>query len=223
MTKFFKSINELHELAQGVKGFLAEDEAEALYVLGRQCAPLGPCLEIGSYCGLSTLYLGSGVQAAGGVLFSIDHHQGSEEHQPGEEYHDPELYDPNVRRMNSFPAMQHTLHQAGLEDTVVPIVASSALTARAWATPVSMVFIDGGHSLKSALIDYRAWVSWIRPGGILAIHDIFPDPSQGGQAPYEIFQRALASGLFEELSMISTLARLQRIPRVQPPMNASGC
>jgi predicted O-methyltransferase YrrM len=204
------SLDHLHTLSKNIKGFLARDEAEALFALGRQCAPLGPCLEIGSYCGLSTLYLGSGVKASGGVLFSIDHHQGSEEHQPGEQYHDPELYDSRLETMNSFPAFLQTLRLAGLQETVVPIVASSALTAKAWAGPLSLVFIDGGHSLESALTDYRSWASWVRPGGILAIHDIFPDPAQGGQAPYEIYKLALASGLFEELPMINTLGCLQR-------------
>ncbi|MDZ7760693.1 MAG: class I SAM-dependent methyltransferase [Desulfovermiculus sp.] len=203
-------LDHLHTLSNNIKGFLARDEAEALYDIGRQCARLGPCLEIGSYCGLSTLYLGSGVKASGGVLFSIDHHQGSEEHQPGEEFHDPDLYDSRLETMNSFPAFQHTLRLADLENTVVPIVAQSALTAKAWATPLSLVFIDGGHSLESALVDYHSWATWVCPGGILAIHDIFPDPSQGGQAPYQIYNLALASGLFQELPMINTLGRLQR-------------
>ena len=204
-------LDRLHAIAEQIKGFLAPDEAEALFALGRDCALLGPCLEIGSYCGLSTLYLGSGIRESGGVLFSIDHHTGSEEHQPGEEYHDPDLYDERLGGMNSFPFFRRTLRLAGLEDTVVPVVASSALTARAWATPVSLVFIDGGHSLESALADYRSWACWVRPGGILAIHDLFPDPDQGGQAPYQIYKLALASGLFNELPMINTLGRLRRI------------
>ena len=204
------SLHHLHTLAKEIKGFLTRDEAEALYALGKECASLGPCLEIGSYCGLSTLYLGAGVRESGGVLFTIDHHKGSEEHQPGEEYHDPELFDRDVGSMNSFPALQRTLRLAGLEDAVVSIVASSALAARGWATPLSLVFIDGGHSLESAVTDYRSWATWVRPGGILAIHDIFIDPSQGGQAPYEIYKLALSSGLFEDLPMINTLGCLQR-------------
>jgi predicted O-methyltransferase YrrM len=206
------SLDQLHTLSKDIKGFLARDEAEALFALGRECAPHGPCLEIGSYCGLSTLYLGTGVRESGGVLFSIDHHTGSEEHQPGEEYHDQDLYDPQLGTINSFPALQRTLRLGGLEETVVPVVASSALTAKAWTTPVSLVFIDGGHSLETALADYRSWASWIRPGGVLAIHDIFPDPEQGGQAPYEIYKLALASGLFQELPMVTTLGCLRRMP-----------
>jgi hypothetical protein len=209
-------LDSLYTIAKEIRGFLAQDEAEVLFALGRDCAPLGPCLEIGSYCGLSTLYLGSGVKASGGVLFSVDHHRGSEEHQPGEEFHDPELYDPHLEAMNSFPALQQTLRLAHLEHTVVPIVASSAMTAKAWGTPLSLVFIDGGHSLESALTDYRSWASWVRPGGMLAIHDIFPDPAQGGQAPYAIYKLALASGLFKELPTVNTLGCLQRTIHYSP-------
>ncbi len=199
------------DLIREVKGFLAEEEGRTLYELALAQSRLGPCLEIGSYCGLSTLYLGLGVRKNRGVLFAVDHHQGSEEHQPGEEYHDSELMDPCTGALNSFPEFQKTIRRAGLEDTVVPIVASSALTARHWATPLALVFIDGGHSPAAALSDYRAWAPQLMPGGVLAVHDLFPDPSQGGQAPYTIYSMALASGLFEEIQQVNTLGILKRL------------
>ena len=198
-------------MISGIKGFLAADEGRALYALGVTQSRLGPCLEIGSYCGLSTVYLGLGIRENDGVLFSIDHHQGSEEHQPGEEYHDPDLLDPVSGRFDSFPEFRNTLRRAGLEDTVVPIVAGSAVVARQWGTPLALLFIDGGHSFESALSDYRSWVSHLKPGGVLAIHDLFPDPSQGGQAPYTIYTMALASGLFEEIQQVNTLGMLKRL------------
>ena len=194
-----------------VKGFLNPVEGEALYHAALECARRGPCLEIGSYCGKSTVYLGTACQRAGAVLFAVDHHRGSEEHQPGEEYHDPQLYDPAAGLMDSFRAFRATLRRAGLEDTVVPVVAPTRVAARQWATPLSLVFIDGGHSLEAALVDYRAWSTHVVPGGILAIHDIFPDPADGGQAPYTIYRLALASGLYEELPRVETLGLLRRI------------
>lgn len=194
-----------------VKGFLNPIEGEALYHAALECARRGPCLEIGSYCGKSTVYLGTACQRAGAVLFAVDHHRGSEEHQPGEEYHDPQLYDPAAGLMDSFRAFRATLRRAGLEDTVVPVVAPTRVAARQWATPLSLVFIDGGHSLEAALVDYRAWSTHVVPGGILAIHDIFPDPADGGQAPYTIYRLALASGLYEELPRVETLGLLRRI------------
>jgi len=195
----------------GIKGFLAEDEAEVLYELGRDQAGLGPCLEVGGYCGLSTACIGLGVRERGGVLYSIDHHQGSEEHQPGEEYHDKTLFDPRLGRMNSFPEFLRTIARAGLEETVVPIVAPSGLAGRQWSTPLALVFIDGGHSFEAALQDYRSWALHLLTGGILAIHDIFPDPSLGGQAPHEIAKMAQSSGFFEQAGFVNTLGLFRRL------------
>lgn len=193
-----------------VKGFLAEDEGQALYHYAAQTAALGPCLEIGSYCGKSTVYIGAACKQHNNTLFALDHHRGSEEHQLGEEYHDPELYDAQAALMDSFRVFRHTLRRADLENTVVPVVASSAVASKHWGTQLGMVFIDGGHSEQAAQTDYRSWVSHIKPGGILAIHDIFAKPEDGGQAPYNIWMLAKASGLFNELPMVNTLGLLQR-------------
>lgn len=193
-----------------VKGFLAPDEGEELYRLALEVAPLNPCLEVGSYCGKSTVYLGTACQEKGSVLYAIDHHRGSEEHQRGEEYHDPDLFDESAGVVDSFREFRKTLRIAGLEDTVVPIITTSAVAARQWGTPLGMVFIDGGHSLDAAMCDYRSWAGHIVTGGILAIHDIFPDPATGGQAPHDIWKMAKASGLFEEMPMVNTLGVLRR-------------
>lgn len=193
-----------------VKGFLAEDEAEALYTHALQMAPRAPVLEIGSYCGKSTAYLGSACQRGGGILYALDHHRGSEEHQLGEEYHDPELFDATAGRMDTFREFRRTISRAGLENSVVPIVATSEMASRYWSTPLSMVFIDGGHSLDAAMTDYRCWAGHIIKGGILAIHDLFPNPEEGGQAPITIYRLALASQLFEEVAVVNTLGLLRR-------------
>ena len=193
-----------------VKGFLDPEEGRALFEQARAAPGLAPVLEVGSYCGKSTVWLGAGCAERGAVLFAVDHHRGSEEHQPGEGYHDPELATADGRGLDSFPLFRDTLRRAGLEDTVVPVVAPSSVAARAWATPLAMVFIDGGHSMEAALADYRAWAPRLMTGGILAIHDIFPDPADGGRPPYEIWQLALGSGLFEEAGMVRTLGLLRR-------------
>lgn len=194
-----------------IKGFLDPQEGAALYQHCLATAALGPCLEVGSYCGKSTVYLGTAARQADGIVYAIDHHRGSEEHQLGEEYHDPDLFDNGIGLMDSFREFRKAMRTAELENHVVPIVASSAVAARQWATPLGMVFIDGGHSWEAALTDYRCWVAHIRPGGILAIHDIFPNPAEGGQAPYDIWKLAKASGLFEELPMVKTLGLFRRI------------
>ena len=194
-----------------VKGFLAAEEGEALYHHAVLAAQHGPCLEVGSYCGKSTVYLGAACKAAGAVLYAVDHHRGSEEHQRGEAYHDPELYDARAALMDSFPSFRQTLIRADLLDTVIPIVAPSQLAARQWATPLAMVFIDGGHSMDAALTDYRSWAGHIMRGGLLAIHDVFPNPADGGRPPYEIWKLAQASGLFEALPLVQSLGVLRRI------------
>lgn len=194
-----------------VKGFLNPKEGKALYRLAADASNLGPCLEVGSYCGKSTVYIGSACKLMNNTLFAVDHHRGSEEHQPGEEYHDSELFDARSQLMDSFHNFRSNMRRADLEECVVPVVAPSAVAARHWNTPLGMVFIDGGHSREAALTDYRCWTRHIVPGGFLAIHDIFPNPADGGQAPYEIYQLALASAQFELVEMVETLAILRRI------------
>jgi len=194
-----------------VKGFLANDEALALYQQALAMAKRAPVLEVGSYCGKSTVYIGTACKRSGGVLYALDHHRGSEEHQLGEQYHDAQLFDASAGLMDTFREFRGNMRAAELEDTVIPVVASSSLAARGWATPLSMVFIDGGHSMEAALADYRSWASHIIPGGVLAIHDLFPDPAEGGQAPITIYRLALASGLFDSIEVVNTLGLLRRI------------
>ena len=194
-----------------VKGFLADDEGAALFNAAVETAALGPCLEVGSYCGKSTVYLGTACKQNNNIVYAIDHHRGSEEHQLGEEYHDGDLYDADVAMMDTFKEFRRVMKSAALEDTVVPIVATSTLAARRWATPLGMVFIDGGHSMEAAMADFRAWGAHVCTGGILAIHDIFPNPDDGGQAPYTIWKLAKASGLFEELPTVNTLGLFRRL------------
>lgn len=196
---------------ESVKGFLDKEEGERLYQHALEAALLGPVIEIGSYCGKSTVWLGAACQQRNQLLYAVDHHRGSEEHQPGEEWHDASLYDADLQRMDSFPAFRKTLFRAGLEQTVVPIVASSAQAARHWGAPAGMVFIDGGHSAEAALTDYRCWAGHIAKGGLLAIHDVFPDPADGGRPPFDIWQLAQASGLFRPLPLFKTLGVLVRL------------
>lgn len=199
----------LRDAARRAFGFMPDDEGMALYEAALQAAPRGPLLEIGSYCGKSTLYLAGAAREHDSIVFSVDHHRGSEEHQPGEEYHDPALTDAegNVDTLATF---RRTIERAGLSETVVAIVASSEVAAKAWATPLALVFIDGGHSSEAASTDYRSWTPHLMPAGLLAIHDVFEDPSEGGQAPFEIYQRALESRAFEELSRRGSLRVLRR-------------
>jgi predicted O-methyltransferase YrrM len=200
----------LHEIALACKGFLEDEEGLRLYELARDHARLGPVLEIGSYCGKSSVYLGAGVLDSGGSLVSVDHHRGNEEQQPGWEYHDAELVDPDSGAMDSLPFLRRTLSEAGLEDITTVIVGRSAVVANLIRGPLGMVFIDGGHTFEAAEADYQAWAPKVAPGGVLAIHDLFDDPAEGGQAPITIYRRALDSRLFDELPRTGTLGVLRR-------------
>ncbi|MDF1768307.1 class I SAM-dependent methyltransferase [Maricaulis sp.] len=194
-----------------VKGFLDPEEGRDLASLAAEAGRLGPVLEIGSYCGKSALYLGPAARQAGTVLYTLDHHRGSEEHQPGEEYHDPELFNARLGAVETLPALRETLFRGELEDCVIPLVGRSAVIAANWTTPLGMVFIDGGHSMAAALADYRGWAGRVVAGGILAIHDVFPNPEDGGRPPYEIWKLACASGLFEPVRRTETLEVLRRL------------
>ncbi len=197
-------------LIDSVKGFLDKEEGQRIYEVAAIASCMGPCLEIGSYCGKSALYLGAACRETGGLVFSIDHHRGSEEQQPGEGYFDPDSYDPRTGRVDTLPLFRRTLEKADLEDIVLPLVGRSAVFARYWSIPLGLVFIDGGHTYAAAVRDYTGWAGHIMPGGYLLIHDIFKTPEEGGQAPYYVYRLALSSGLFTELPMTKTLGVLKR-------------
>lgn len=194
-----------------IKGFLDPAEGEALYTTALVQAALGPCLEIGGYCGKSSVYIGAACQQHGELHFSIDHHRGSEENQPGWDYFDEEVWDADAEAVDTLPFFRRTIRLAGLEGTVIPIIGRSIDIATRWATPLSFLFIDGGHTMEHALNDYRGWTPHIMPGGVLAIHDVFPDPADGGRPPFEIYQRALASDLYVEEQAIKSLRILRRV------------
>ena len=203
------SIDFLDKIAEGVKGFLDPEEGRRLYELALEAALVGPCLEIGSYCGKSAVYLGGACKERVSTLFSIDHHFGSEEQQPGEQYFDPELFNVHLYRVDSFAWFRQTLQMAELEEVVVPLVAESAVAARNWNTPLGLVFIDGGHAYDTVLTDYQCWSPHVQPNGFLIFHDIYPNPGDGGQAPYEVYQKALDSGRFTALSTTGSLGVLR--------------
>lgn len=196
---------------EALKGFLEPAEAEALFAAAVDAGALGPALEIGSYCGKSTICLGLGMREHAGIVYALDHHRGSEEHQLGEFFHDPELFDSTHQQFDTFGEFRRNIDAAGLTDSIVPIVASSTHASRQWSTPLGLVFIDGGHSLDAALEDYRCWSTHIARGGILAIHDLYPDAAKGGQAPIAVYRMALASGLFAQISRVDSLGLLRRL------------
>jgi predicted O-methyltransferase YrrM len=196
---------------EAAKGFMPVDEGLALYAAAREAGALGlPLVEVGTYCGRSTILLADAARACGTTAVTVDHHRGSEEQQPGWEYHDPSVVDPEVGLMDTLPTFRRTLHAAGLEDQVIALVGRSPQAAAIWQAPVGLVFIDGGHTDEHAGADYEGWAPHLATGGLLVIHDVFADPADGGQAPYRIYRRALESGAFTEVSAHRSLHVLRR-------------
>lgn len=198
-------------IAEAARGFMPRNEGLGLYRWAMQANPDQPWLEVGSYCGKSATYFGFAAQRRGTILFALDHHRGSEENQAGWEHHDADLVDAEIGLMDTLPAFRRTMHTAGLEGTVVALVGDSPTVARHWLTPLGLLFIDGGHGSEPAHTDYEVWVPHVAPGGLLLIHDVFPDPNDGGRPPYEIWGRAMQSGGFEELDVVGSLRVLQRV------------
>ncbi|THA26647.1 class I SAM-dependent methyltransferase [Streptomyces sp. RKND-216] len=196
---------------EAAKGFMPADEGLALYGAASDAARMGlPLLEVGTYCGRSTLLLADAARAAGVTVLTVDHHRGSEEQQPGWEYHDASLVDPEVGRMDTLPTFRRTLHAAGLEDHVVALVGRSPQVAAVWSGRLGLVFVDGGHTDAHAAADYEGWAPHLAESGLLVIHDVFPDPADGGQAPYRIYHRARESGAFAEVAATGSLRILRR-------------
>ena len=203
--------DELRKRAEAARGFMPPEEGIALWEAGQSVDVAGPFLEVGSYCGKSAVYLGAAARDQGRVLFCVDHHRGSEENQPGWEWHEPDLVDPRVGQMDTLPVFRQTVYEAGLESNVVAVVGNSPLVAANWTTSLALLFIDGGHGVEPARWDYEGWTPKVAPGGLLVIHDVFPDPAAGGRPPYEqIYRPALDSGDFTELRAVGSLRVLGR-------------
>ena len=196
--------------ARAATGFMPDDEGLLLHRWARDRLPFGPALEVGTYCGKSAIYLGAAAREVGGTVLTVDHHHGSEENQAGWEHHDPTLVDPATGRMDTLPVFRRTLADAGLEDVVVAVVGQSATVSALWRTPLSMLFVDGGHAEVHAQADYSGWAQWVMAGGVLAIHDVFPDPADGGRPPYDVYRRALDGGCFEEVEAMGSMRVLRR-------------
>jgi MMP 1-O-methyltransferase len=201
-----------HALA--AKGFMPAEEGDALHaaaLAAGTAVPGAPFVEVGSYCGRSTIWLAAAARECGTVVFAVDHHRGSEENQPGWEHHDPGVVDRGLGLIDTMPLFRRALFDAGLERYAIAVVGESPVVAAHWSTPAALVFIDGGHGAEPARADYAGWTPKVAVGGALAIHDVFSDPAAGGRPPYEeIFLPAIESGRFTLTSTTGSLRVLTR-------------
>jgi MMP 1-O-methyltransferase len=200
----------LRQAALAANGFMPPDEGDALYAAATGVPAGGLILEIGTYCGKSTLYFAAAAREAGARVITVDHHRGSEENQAGWEHHDTSVVDPRTGRMDTLPFLRRNLEGAGVEDVVTVVVGRTEDVGGWWTTPVALLFIDGGHAEEQAQADYTTWAHHVALGGTLLIHDVFADPADGGQAPYHVYLRALTDG-FKERSRTGSLRVLDRV------------
>jgi MMP 1-O-methyltransferase len=204
--------DELLARADAAKGFMPRDEGLALFGYARSVGERtsqGTWLEVGAWCGKSALYLGAAAEETNCVLYSLDHHHGSEENQIGWEHFDESLVDPADGRLNTLPLWQRTIAEANLESTVIGLVGPSVVVAAHFAQPLDLLFIDGGHAHDVAWADYERWAPKVVTGGLLLIHDVFEDPRDGGRAPYEIYLAAREED-FVDAGAVGSLRVLQR-------------
>lgn len=201
---------DLLEVARAAKGFMPDDEGALLHETALAHLGAGPGLEVGSYCGKSAVYLGAAARERGSVVLTVDHHRGSEENQAGWEHHDPSLVDATSGRMDTLPFFRRTIERAGLEDVVVAVVGRSTTVSAHWRTPLGLLFVDGGHAEEHAQADYTGFARWVLPGGALVVHDVFERPEDGGQAPFHVWQRAVAGGAFTPAVTVGSMRVLTR-------------
>ena len=207
---------DLLALARATPGFMPDEEGLALHAAALDAAGHGPIVEIGTYCGKSSIYVAAAARARDSVVFTVDHHRGSEENQPGQLYHDGRFADPLSGGLDTLPEFRRTMTRAGLDDCLVAVVGRSEVVARHWHHPLGGLFIDGGHSEVAAQTDYACWSPHVVDGGLLLIHDVFPDPADGGRPPHNVYLRALGSGAFREEPGCGSLRVLRRVGSEDP-------
>ena len=197
------------EKFDSIKGFLELNEGIALYEEVKRVSKNNFCVEIGSYCGKSTCFIGQACKENKSKLITIDHHKGSEEQQLGELYFDVEVYDEELGRVNTLPLLEKNLAKFDLEDVVKPLVMDSISASKIVENNADLIFIDGSHTFESAESDYELWKNKIKKGGTLAIHDVYDSEDEGGQAPNKIFKQSLNEG-FNFIKRVKSLVLLQK-------------
>jgi predicted O-methyltransferase YrrM len=202
-------MNDLNKF-DSIKGFLAHEEGLLLYELTKKYCLKNFAVEIGSYCGKSACYIGQACKENKTYLMTIDHHRGSEEQQYGEEYFDPDEYNYDKEIVDTLPTLLKNIQKFRFEEVILPVVNSSELASKEIENNIDLVFIDGSHTFESARKDYVSWKNKIRIGGILAIHDVYDSEVEGGQAPKEIYEKALSEN-FKLLKRVNSLVALLRI------------
>ena len=153
-------VDEITRLVENVKGWLTPQEGRLLYALARNCTGRGIIVEIGSWKGKSTIWLGKGSKAGKNIpIHAIDPHTGSPETW--------QMYGP----VWTFDEFRSNIHAANLDGLVIPLRQTSEEAARSFEGAVELIFIDGAHEYEMVRLDFELWFPKVVDGGIMAFHD----------------------------------------------------
>lgn len=156
--------------AERAKGWLIREEAELLYRLATAASRRGRVVELGSYCGRSSIVLAAALKDASfGSLVCVDTFRGSAEHQPGCRHFDAETLVDGV--VNTYPAFLQNLTQANLLDHVEVLQCSTLAAAAGFAESIGLLFVDADHDYEAIRSDLQAWASGIIQEGWIVFHD----------------------------------------------------
>ncbi len=197
---------------RAAKGFMPDDEGLALHAAGLDGAARRARSSRSAPTAASRRSTSAPRRERGGtVLFTVDHHRGSEENQAGWEHHDPSVVDPRTGRMDTLPFFRRTIEDAGLEDVVVAVIGDSPTVAAHWAHAAR------ARCSSTAVTRSTSRSPTTRPGrrtsrraACSSFHDVFEDPADGGQAPFEVWTARGAPPAFTPVSTTGSLRVLRR-------------
>jgi MMP 1-O-methyltransferase len=190
------NIEETKKSTERVEGFLSDSEGETLYNLAKNCKGNGVIVEIGSWKGKSTIWLGSGSKAGNKVkVYAIDPHTGSSEHQKESE------------KVWTFEEFKKNITNAKVDDIISPIVKTSEEAAKNFNEPIELIFIDGAHEYESVKLDYDLWFPKVLNDGIMAFDD-----TVGWEGPKQVVDdNVYKSNHFKKVKIVDSITLAQKV------------
>jgi predicted O-methyltransferase YrrM len=147
---------------KGIDGWFSEDEGR-WYARFARALRGGVFVEVGSWKGRSTSFVGPVCNANGTRLVCVDHWGGSRDVLAGR-------YAAALAIEDVEATFRANMQALGI--VVEVIAAPSAIAARQFAPQsIDRVFLDASHDRASVEEDLRVWSERLAPGGILAGHD----------------------------------------------------
>jgi predicted O-methyltransferase YrrM len=189
-------MEEIRKIAGKIGGWLTDKEGELLFNLAKECKGNGVIVEIGSWKGKSTIWLGKGSHQGKKVkIYAIDPHTGSSEHRK------------DVATVWTFDEFRENMKNAQVADVVEPILKTSAKAAEDFNKPIEFIFIDGAHEYEFVKLDFDLWFPKVINNGVIAFHDttFWPGPRK------VISEMVCKSKYFKNISFVDSIAFAQKV------------